>query len=121
MLEYALRLDADELDEVALLRASQDYRCPVLVVAPGVQFEPPLALAGEVVFSCLKGAEDGTGLVMRVFNPSSHPATARVDGPVELQRTRLDESGAASIAAGTEFDVAPGEIATLALRALPPP
>ena len=33
-LEYALLAGADELDAVALLRASQDYRCPFLVSFP---------------------------------------------------------------------------------------
>ena len=65
------------LDDVALLRASQDYRCPFLAVPAAVQFEPPLRLEGEVVFSCLKGAEDGDGLIMRVFNPGSEPGDAR--------------------------------------------
>ncbi len=114
LLEYALRLDADELDDVALLRESQDYRRPFLAVPSGVAFEPPLRLDGDVVFSALKGAEDGHGLIMRVFNPASKGATARVLGPVSVQRVRLDEAGAAPHEDGT-VQVAPGEIATLRL------
>ncbi len=115
LLEYALRFDADELDDVALLRASQDYRCPLMVVAPEVRFGPPLQLEGDVVFSCLKGAEDGDGLVMRVFNPKPDPATARVIGAATVERLRLDEAGAAAVADGVA-ELRPGEIATLRIR-----
>ncbi len=115
VLEYALRLDADALDHVALLRESQDYRCPFLVVPPGVQFDPPIRLEGEVVYSCLKGAEDGDSLVMRIFNPSSEATTARVLGPVGVERVRLDESGGSALKGGV-VPVEGGEIATLRLR-----
>ena len=114
LLEYALRFDAGRLDDVALLRASQDYRSTFLVVPPRVQFDPPLRLEGEVVFSCLKGAEDGNGLIMRVFNPSSEPAMARVLGPVTVQRLRLDESAGSPVTSGV-VEVGPGEITTLRL------
>jgi alpha-mannosidase len=80
-----------------------------------VEFEPPLELDGDVVYSCLKGAEDGTGLIVRVFNPSSHAAAARVIGPVTVDRVRLDETGNTSIPSRV-VRVAPGEIATLRLR-----
>ncbi len=117
VLEYALQFDADQLDNVALLRESQDYRSPFLVVPAGVQFEPPLAVDGEVVFSCLKGAEDLDTLVMRVFNPTSEATTARVLGPVTVQRVRLDESRGSPVANGV-VEVGPGEIATLRLRTI---
>lgn len=118
VLEYALRFDADELDNVAMLRASQDYRSPFLVVPAGVQFEPPLAVDGEVVFSCLKGAEDREALVMRVFNPTSEARTARVLGPVTVERVRLDESRGSPAANGV-VEIGPGQIATLRLRTIP--
>jgi alpha-mannosidase len=114
-LEYAIRLDADQIDDIALLRASQDYRCPFLVVPCGVEFEPPLELDGDAVYSCLKGAEDSTGLIARVFNPGSHAATARVIGPVTVDRVRLDETGGTPIPSRV-VQVDPGEIATLRLR-----
>jgi alpha-mannosidase len=117
VLEYALRFDAHELDDVALLRASQDYRCPFLVVPSGVQFDPPLGVEGEVVFSCLKGAEDSDALVLRVFNPGSVATTARVLGPVTVERVRLDESRRTPVANGV-VTVGPGEIATLRLRTI---
>ncbi len=115
VLEYALRFDADALGEVALLRESQDYRRPFLAVAPGVRFAPPLGLEGDIVFSCLKGAEDGDGLIMRAFNPGPETTTARVLGPVAVERVRLDESGASPAANGA-VEVGPGQIVTLRLR-----
>jgi alpha-mannosidase len=114
VLQYALRFDADELQDVALLRASQDFRRPFLVVPSHVQFEPPFGLEGEVVFSCLKGAEDGRGLIMRVFNPGSEPTTARVLGPVAVHRVRLDETCPLPCPSGA-LAIGPGEIATLRL------
>ena len=119
VLEYALRLDGDELGNVALLRESQDYREPFLVLEPGVSFEPAIGLEGEVVFSCLKGAEDGDGLVLRAFNPGSEPATLRVSGPVTARRTRLDES-AGSSAEDREHELGPGAIASFRLNAVVP-
>jgi alpha-mannosidase len=108
VLEYALRFDADELTDAALIRAGQDYRTDF---ASGDAFEAPLALEGDVVFSCLKGAEDGDGLVLRVFNPNAGPERLRIRGP-EAQRIRLDEEGPAAVAP----ELAPGEIASYRLR-----
>jgi alpha-mannosidase len=64
--------------------------------------------------SCLKGAEDGNGLVLRAFNPGPVAAPLRVDGPVTVQQMRLDESGSEPVPAGV-IDVRPQEIATLRL------
>ncbi|MGZ4334723.1 MAG: glycoside hydrolase family 38 N-terminal domain-containing protein [Gaiellaceae bacterium] len=107
--EYALRLDADRLSDAALIRAGQDYRTEFLTGDP---FQPPLTLGGDVVFSCLKGAEDGDGLVLRLFNPNPTPERVSIEGPEEVERIRLDEEGAA--AGG--FELEPGEIASFRLR-----
>jgi len=101
--EYALRFDGDALSNAALVRASQDYRTDFL---RGDPFEPPLELGGDVVFSCLKGAEDGTGVVLRVFNPNPQPEAMTLNVPAK--RIRLDE--AETVDGGLEL--APGEIAT---------
>jgi alpha-mannosidase len=106
VLEYALRFDGDTLSNAALVRASQDYRTDFL---RGDPFEPPLELGGDVVFSCLKQAEDGSGLVLRVFNPNPQPETLRLSLPA--RRIRLDEEE--EIDGGLEL--APGEIATFLL------
>jgi alpha-mannosidase len=116
VLEYALRLDADELDDVALARESLDYRREFLVVPRPAEFAPPLKLAGDVVFSALKGAEDGDGLILRVFNPGAQAATASVGaGEGGVERVRLDETRGSPVADGT-VEVRPGEIVTLRVR-----
>jgi alpha-mannosidase len=104
--EFALRFDGDRLSNAALVRASQDYRTDYI---RGDPFEPPLELGGDVVFSCLKQAEDGSGLVLRVFNPNPQPEALSLNMPA--RRIRLDEE--ASVDAGLEL--APDEIATFLL------
>jgi alpha-mannosidase len=103
VLEYALRFDGDRLSDAALIRASQDYRADFL---RGDPFGAPLELGGDVVFSCLKQAESGTGLVVRVFNPNPQPETLTLSLPA--RRIRLDEEQDAE----GGFEIAPGEIAT---------
>jgi alpha-mannosidase len=104
--EYALRFDGHKLSNAALVRASQDYRTDFL---RGDPFEPPLEVAGDVVFSCLKQAESGAGLVLRVFNPN--PQQEAVSLSVPARRIRLDEEK--NVDGG--LDLAPGEIATFEL------
>jgi alpha-mannosidase len=103
VLEYALRFDGEKLSNAALVRASQDYRTDFL---RGDPFEPLLELDGDVVFSCLKLAEDGSGLVLRVFNPNPQPEMLTLSLPA--RRIRLDEED--HVDGGLEL--APGEIAT---------
>jgi alpha-mannosidase len=103
VLEYAVRFDGDRLSNAALVRASQDYRTDFLLGDP---FKPPLELGGEFAFSCLKQAENGRGLVLRVFNPN--PKQRQFISSVPARRIRLDEEDDA--AGGLEL--APGEIAT---------
>jgi mannosylglycerate hydrolase len=120
VLEYALLPGADELDDAELLRAAHDYRYGFLITPQPASFDPPLSIEGDVVFSCLKGAEDGDGVILRCFNPESAPATARISGDVSVSRARLDETEFAGAAAGAgEFDLGPGEIATFRLRPRP--
>ena len=104
VLEYAVRFDADALSEAALIRAGQDYRTGFLTGDP---LTAPFTLDGDVVFSCLKGAEDGRGAVLRVFNPNAGPERARIDGACAV-RVRLDEA----VEADGSLELAPGEIAT---------
>jgi alpha-mannosidase len=104
--EYALRFDGETLSNAALVRASQDYRTEFL---RGDPFEPPVELGGDVVFSCLKRAEDGAGLVLRVFNPNPQPEALTLSLPA--RRIRLDEEEAAD----GDLELAPGEIATFKL------
>jgi alpha-mannosidase len=103
VLEYAIRFDGEQLSNAALVRASQDYRTDFL---RGDPFEPPLEVTGDVVFSCLKTAEDGSGIVLRVFNPNPQPEALTLSLPA--RRIRLDEEEA--VDGGLEL--APREIAT---------
>ena len=112
--EYALVPGADELDDAELLRASQDYRYGFLVTPQPVRFDPPVNIDGDVVFSCLKGAEDGDGLILRCFNPktapgdtSRSPATSTSHARVSTKREEGAERG---------FELGPGEVATFRLR-----
>ena len=102
-LRVRARFDGEALSNAALIRASQDYRTDFL---RGDPFEPPLELGGDVVFSCLKQAEDGGGLVLRVFNPNPQPEVLSLSLPA--RRIRLDEEE--DVDGGLEL--APGEIAT---------
>jgi len=111
--EYALLPAADELDDAELLRASQDYRYGLLVVRQPVGFDPPISIDGDVVFSCLKGAEDGDGLILRCFNPKTTPASIDVAGEFDIARARLDET---EDDGERGFELRPGEVATFRLR-----
>jgi alpha-mannosidase len=115
--EYALVPRADLLDDVALLRESQDYRCGFLTMPAPVHFDPALALDGELLFSCLKGAEDGDGLILRCFNPTETAACARIVGDVAVSSTRLDETGEQPLADG-RVQLRAGEVGTFRLRAV---
>jgi alpha-mannosidase len=106
--EYAIRFDADRLSDAALLRAGQDYRTDFLTGDP---FRAPLTLGGDVVFSCLKGAEDGLGAILRIFNPNGTREEARIGG-VTAVRIRLDEEGTAP----GDIALGPGEIGTFRLE-----
>jgi alpha-mannosidase len=105
--EYALRFDGDELSNAGLVRSSQDYRTEF---HRGDPFESMLELGGDVVFSCLKQAEDASGLVLRVFNPNPEPVSLTLNLPT--RRIRLDEEE--DLDGGLEL--APGEIATFLIR-----
>ena len=63
------------------------------------------------MFSCLKGAEDGDGLILRCFNPKAVPAHADIAGDFTISRARLDETATAR-----GLELGPGEIATFRLR-----
>ena len=59
-----------------------------------------------MVFPCLKQAENGAGLVLRVFNSNAQPEALTLSLPA--RRIRLDEEE--DVNGGLEL--APGEIAT---------
>jgi mannosylglycerate hydrolase len=110
VLEYALELG--ESGNAELVRRSQDYRFDFADGPPGAELEGPLSVDGAIAFSALKGAEDGNGIVLRVFNPGSDPAKIALPRPA--RRCQLDER-AVEDAAAPAFTLRPGEIATLRL------
>jgi alpha-mannosidase len=118
-LEYALLPGAGELDDLTLLRASQDYRLGFVVGDAGAHLDPPLSVEGAVVFSCLKGAEDGDGLILRCFNPGGSTERVRITGNMTVSRVRLDETRTGPARepaeAGASFKLAGGEIGTFRL------
>ena len=116
-LEYALLVGARELADAALLRAAQDYRHGYVEASPGLELGAPLSIEGDVVFSCLKGAEDGDGVILRCFNPGGESVAAHVVWSGECLRTRLDELGGQRLSDGV-LPLGPGEIATVRLRPL---
>ena len=113
--EYALLPDADALDDAALLRASQDYRYGFLVTPQPLHLDPPLSIEGDVLFSCLKGAEDGDGLILRCYNPKALPAHADIAGDFTISRARLDET-ATETEDGRDLELGPCEVATFRVR-----
>jgi alpha-mannosidase len=106
---FELALRFGELSDAELLRASQDYRFDFLETPDGDPAPAPLRLEGDLVCSALKGAEDGDGVVLRVFNPGGRAVTLRASLP--LERCRLDETPDAGSAR-----VRPGEIASFRVR-----
>ena len=112
--EYALYLG--RLDDVELLRAAHDYRFDFLLGPPGTLTPPPLELTGDpVCFSCLKGAEDGDGVILRLYNPRGSAARVGLETEASVARSRLDELDEEPLA-DRKLELAPGEIATLRLR-----
>jgi alpha-mannosidase len=112
--ELAFRFGAASLGEAALLRASQDYRFDLLETPFDAPVAAPLALSGDVVLSALKGAEDGDGVILRVFNPGRRAARLQIAVAGEVERCRLDE---APLPGGTT-SVRGGEIASFRIRPL---
>ncbi|MFL5734533.1 MAG: alpha-mannosidase [Chloroflexia bacterium] len=90
--QYAVRFIDNESD-AALTRAGQDYRTDFGCGPAGMEANGLLEVEGEgFAFSTLKGAEDGKGVILRIYNPSGTPTEARVSGAFSsIHRCRLDE------------------------------
>jgi alpha-mannosidase len=111
--EYALGVDGDR-DDASLVRAADDYRFD-LAEGPGrIDLDGVLTVTGER-FACtaLKGAEDGDGAILRVYNPGEEPGWIQVGGRV--LRCRLDETGGRPVQG--RLALGPFEIATLRVSA----
>ncbi len=78
---------------------------------------------GNLVFSALKPAEDGDGMILRVWNPTAEAASERINiwkAPTCVFKTNLGETekGEAVAVNGTQIDVTaqPWQIVTLRIR-----
>jgi mannosylglycerate hydrolase len=111
---YDIRLDGD-LGDAALVRASADARWPVVAGDAVSDQAPPIRVAGDVAFAALKPAEEGNGLVLRLYNPGRErtPVTIRADG-ADPWRVQLDESPAVDPA--LPETLGPGEILSVRLE-----
>jgi len=108
--EYAVELG--EPADAELLRRSQDYRFDFVEGAPRVEPASPLEpVGGDLVFSALKAAEDGDGVVLRLFYAGEGSSGAGPRLPPGSRRCRLDETPLAD--AGPRLR--PGEIASFRL------
>jgi mannosylglycerate hydrolase len=111
--EYAMTLA--DLRGSAIVRASQDYRFGFVAGPPGIDMGRPIGVRGGACFGALKGADDGEGAVLRLYNPGAEPVPIDVEGTFDLASpSRLDETVAEAIAVG-RTELRPGEIVTLRL------
>jgi len=110
--EYAITISmTEDPTDVGMLRASADYRTPVSVGAAGAQTRGLVSVAGDVLVTALKGAEDGEGMILRVFAPEQTGLSIAADG--ELSRARLDEMPAEG---DPSAPLRAGEIRTVRIR-----
>lgn len=112
--EYALAL-LGPAGDAELVRASQDYRFRLIAGPEGLPSQAPLRLEGEgFCLAALKGAEDGDGCILRVYNPDAvHSASVELSGAFDVQRCRLDEEPEAE---PFEGGLPAGRIASFRLR-----
>jgi alpha-mannosidase len=113
--EYAISFRSTGTD-TEIVRAAQDYRYD-FALGPSTEGALPalLQVEGEgFAFSALKGAEDGRGVILRVFNPGGEPAWISLPGEHRSLRVcRLDEAETAVTEAPARIDIGPYEIVTL--------
>ena len=114
--EYALAIGAERWTDTDLLRASVDYRTPLAIgparVSDEVEFDPVLAVNGDVIVTALKPAEDGHGAIVRLVNAGTVSAPFDVRGAFRTTPVRLDETDASE---AVSDEIRPGEIRTFRL------
>jgi mannosylglycerate hydrolase len=102
-----------ERSDRELVRAAHDYRF-ALPHGPGrITLDGALTVSGDCACAALKRAEDGNGLILRLYNPGSEPLEVRVGGAIEgVIRTRMDEHGTEHVPDGA-LTLGGHEVATL--------
>ncbi len=112
--EYALALGYPSDSE--LVRSSIDYRFGLVAGPAGLPDRMPLTLDGEnFCLAALKGAEDGDGCILRVYNPSQKTGSVAIDGCDSVEPCRLDEQPESDPTPGL---LGPSRIASFRLRNL---
>jgi alpha-mannosidase len=113
-LELRYALCFGERSDRELVRAAHDYRFG-LPHGPGrIALDGALTVSGDgVACAALKRAEDGNGLILRLYNPGAERLDVRVGGAIEgVVRTRMDEHGTDHVPEG-ELTLGGHEVATL--------
>jgi mannosylglycerate hydrolase len=117
--EFALLLGAGERTDGDLVRASLDYRIGAEIGPAGPHAAVPIVLTGgPVAFSALKAAEDGDGVILRIWNPDPELTFIDITSPGRtIERCRLDETWLD--APGRDpMTIGPSEVATYRIRPL---
>jgi alpha-mannosidase len=114
--EYAISLRGGETD-ARLVRDAMELRQPLIAAPAGADPSGLLAIDGDdFAISALKLAEDGDGLVARVFAPGSDGASVAVRSATgAIERCRIDETRAEPLADG-ELVLRGFEIGTVRIR-----
>lgn len=93
--EYAFRFFSSPPEPAELYRELLRLRCgaPVRFQSPGSAAPGPetpfLTLSGGLVFSAMKPAEDGDGVILRLFNPSGREQRGEVNPGRPVERAAL--------------------------------
>lgn len=113
--EYALSVRGGLPDD-ELVRATEDYRFAAADAPARVQLDGVLEVSGaRFAATALKGAEDGDGFILRVYNPGRRRGWVRVAAAGRtVRRCRLDETGGEPVDGRVELRAY--EIATLRIR-----
>ena len=115
--EYSMTMRGQE-DNAALIRRMNDARFGLQIGPTGVSLDDVLKIEGDgFIVSALKPLRDGSGAMLRVYNPNSTESTYNVSGVFETAR-RVDAVFGQPLDdedAKTRI-LRPGEILTLALQ-----
>ena len=110
--EYAIRVGVADESDGALLRASADFRTPLVIGPVGAEGNASLTVEGPTVATALKLAENGRGAILRAHNPEPEPAELTVSGAVSVTTVRVDET---DLADDPTRPLRPAEIRSLRL------
>lgn len=124
----AVLLGPDAVDELEVAKAASRHHVPPWVTqlrtgSTGLPVMPPAPRVQGALVSAFKPAENGDGVILRLFNPTRGTRKASVEFPPSVQHvqeTRLDESmpedlGAVSAQSAITLELLPFAVRTLRL------